>query len=343
MVASLGSGGRIPLDCQVIRSYLPDLARTFAISSYRSSQGLDIDELAQQICDCSTPNSNVPAVRDALRLIFRNLAKMHNPAAPDRVQRPLTTWLAKSVMIELEVTNRQPPNFRQTLNRVRSLVAISNAFASEYLAAMLYEFFGSHYGVQVCATCSRKASFRFALLLFSLRLLSDADVLSAFRQIVRGNPALFNRRVGMHRFANPRSADIWRLMEWVGGHWDAESFDGLPDGLSHVLNFRRRPHFEHRDRWLPHPRPRPLSWECTDIVQRPRLPPRLFSTGSLHGRQSENALMNIADQMEHLDTRLACLEDDHQHMAITQDNMLDYVDRYDRHSDGDGDWLDKWA
>ena len=342
MIASLGSGRRIPLDCQVVRSYFPDLAQNFS-SPFRSSPGFDLDELARHICDCSTPYSNTQAVRDALQLIFRNLAKMRNAAEPDRIQRPLTTWLAKSVMIELEAQNRRPPNFRQTLNRFRALVAISNASASEYIAAMLYDFFESHYGIQICATCSRKAAFRFALLLFSMRLLPDVDVLSAFRQIVRGNPTLFSHQMRMNRFANPGSADIWRLMEWVGNHWDVESFDGLPDGLSHILRFRRRPQSSFRDRWLPRPGPRPLSWECTDLVRRPGLQPRLYSTGSLNGRHSENALMDITHHMDQLDTRLASLEDDHERVAVNQDSMLDCLDRYDRYGEGDRDWLDKWV
>ena len=346
MLASLGSGKGIPLDCQIVQEYLPDLARNFAISSYRSSPGFDINELAQEICDYSTPNSHAPAVKDALQLIFHNLAKMHSTAGPDHVQRPLMTWLARSVVAELEAQSRRPPNFRQTLNRFRSLVAISNAFTSGYVTSLLYDFFESQYGIQICAACSRKAAFRFALLLFSLRLLPDADVLSAFRQIVRANPALFNRQVHMQRFANPRSADIWRLMEWVGGHWDADSFDGLPEGLSHILHSRRRPRFNPNGHWLPRPRPRPLSWGNAELMQRPSLQPRLYSTGSLQGRRSENALTDMANHMDHLDTRLASLENDHERVAGNQDAMVDYLnnsDRYDGYSDGDSDWLDKWV
>ncbi|KAL9094248.1 MAG: hypothetical protein Q9165_003388 [Trypethelium subeluteriae] len=346
IVACLSPGRRVPLDWQIVENYLPGLTRDSALSLYRSSPGIEVDEMAQQVCEHSTPNSNVLVVRDALQLILRNIAKMRNTGGADRVRRPLQTWLGKSVVFELETRDRRPADFRETLNRFRGLVAISNAFASEYIAAVLYDFFASHYGIQICAASSKKAAFRFALLLFSLRLLSDADVLSSFRQIVRGNPSLFNRQVRMSRFANPRSADIWRLIEWVGGHWDAVSFDGLPEGLSRVMNLRRHPRLSPPERWHSQPRPRPLSWDVTDVVARPRLPPRLYTTGSLHGRRSENAIMDIADQVEQLDTRLASLENDHDRVVNTQENMVDYManpDRYHRDVDGDSDWYDKWA
>ncbi|KAI9688038.1 MAG: hypothetical protein M1822_001543 [Bathelium mastoideum] len=346
MVASLGPDRRFPIDFQVVQNYLPDLAHSSALSSSRSGPGFDIDDLARQIFNHDTPTSNAPLLRNALQLIFYHVSKMHSTASLDRVRGPLKTWLARSVMMELEGQNRRVLHFTQTLNRFRSLVAISNAFTSDYIALLLYDFFGSQYGVEICTVCSRKTAFRFGLLFFSLRLLSDGNIFSVFRQIARGNPTLFRRQVGMNRFANPRSVDIWRLMEWVGAHWDAHSFDDLPDSLHHIIRTRRRPEVNRRECWLSRARPRPLSWEVSDTVRRPRLQPRLYTTGSLHDHRSENALTDMADQMEHLDMRLALLENDHTRIADTQDDMVDYLnglDQHDRLSDDDGDWLDKWT
>ena len=346
MVASLGSGRQMPLSSQIVQNYLPDLVRNVAMSPYRSSPSFEVDELAQQVFDHNTPNSNLSVVRNALHTIFHNLARIHNPAGPDHVQHSLKAWLARPVAMELEARRRQPSNFAQTLSRFRSLVAISNAFTSEIIAAIIYDFFRSHYGTQICSTCSRKAAFQFALLLFSLQLLPDANVFSAFRQIIQGNPALFRRHFGMHRFANSHSADIWRLMEWVGRHWDTESFAGLPVGLHSVLRSRAHPRFGPRNLWLSRQNSRPSSWEGTDMIQRPRLQPRLHSMGSLGCHRSENALMDMADHMENLDTRLASLEHDHTRVTNTQDDIVEVLnqsDRYERFSDDDSDLMDVWT
>jgi hypothetical protein len=334
VVASLGPGRWVSLDKRVVESFFPELQQNVSsMLAFGRQDGLEVENLARRISNLSSHGSNVPVIGEALELIFYNLAQMQDLEL-DRIESVLWDWMAGSAISELKRQAGGALHFPRTLNRLRGLLAICNVLHSTRIARLLYDFFRSQYGGDICASCSKKAAFRLALLLFSLHHLSDRELFSGFRQILQGNRALFSRRSRMQRFINPRSHQLWDLLRWVNFNINAESFDSLPETLARFVHSRDR---ASQRRSSVNPRSRPISWHegrelLTYHAQSPR---RRSLIGSFdRRRRSEYALDMVAHEFESLNSRLTDIEYGQEEVNNKQDMMLDCLLRQDRRDDG---------